>query len=212
MAQVAPCLRRHATARPAAEPRGRGVGPRRDDALARARSGRSARSSTRATSTARATRRSTAPRSRCTRRASRSTRSRSSTSSRSAASSRTWAAARRIHELAALVPATANAAHYARIVREMATLRGLDPRGRRDRAARLGAARRDDRPRRPRRADRLRSRPAAGHERLQPHRGAAEGELRADHAPVRGRRRRHRRRRPASASSTSSRRASSPGT
>src|SRR4029453_19473233 len=31
----------------------------------------------------------------------------------------------RIQELAALVPATANAAHYARIVREMATLRGL---------------------------------------------------------------------------------------
>jgi replicative DNA helicase len=31
----------------------------------------------------------------------------------------------RIHELAALVPATANAAHYARIVGEMATLRGL---------------------------------------------------------------------------------------
>jgi replicative DNA helicase len=31
----------------------------------------------------------------------------------------------RIHELAALVPATANAAHYARIVNEMATLRGL---------------------------------------------------------------------------------------
>src|ERR671910_3720527 len=31
----------------------------------------------------------------------------------------------RIHELAALVPATANAAHYARIVREVATLRGL---------------------------------------------------------------------------------------
>jgi replicative DNA helicase len=31
----------------------------------------------------------------------------------------------RIHELAALVPATANAAHYARIVREAATLRGL---------------------------------------------------------------------------------------
>jgi len=31
----------------------------------------------------------------------------------------------RIHELAALVPATANAAHYARIVRESATLRGL---------------------------------------------------------------------------------------
>jgi replicative DNA helicase len=31
----------------------------------------------------------------------------------------------RVHELAALVPATANAAHYARIVREMSTLRGL---------------------------------------------------------------------------------------
>src|SRR5579884_302788 len=31
----------------------------------------------------------------------------------------------RIHELAALVPATSNARHYARIVREMATLRGL---------------------------------------------------------------------------------------
>jgi replicative DNA helicase len=31
----------------------------------------------------------------------------------------------RIHELAALVPATGNAAHYARIIREAATLRGL---------------------------------------------------------------------------------------
>jgi replicative DNA helicase len=31
----------------------------------------------------------------------------------------------RIHELAALVPAAANAGHYARIVRDMATLRGL---------------------------------------------------------------------------------------
>jgi replicative DNA helicase len=31
----------------------------------------------------------------------------------------------RIHELAAVVPATANAGHYARIVHEMATLRGL---------------------------------------------------------------------------------------
>jgi len=31
----------------------------------------------------------------------------------------------RVHELAALVPAAANAAHYARIVHEMATLRGL---------------------------------------------------------------------------------------
>src|SRR3954453_15185667 len=31
----------------------------------------------------------------------------------------------KVHELAALVPATSNAAHYAKIVREMATLRGL---------------------------------------------------------------------------------------
>src|SRR5918999_3053033 len=31
----------------------------------------------------------------------------------------------RLAELAALAPATANAAHYARIIREMATLRGL---------------------------------------------------------------------------------------
>ena len=31
----------------------------------------------------------------------------------------------RIHELAALVPTTANASHYARIIREAATLRGL---------------------------------------------------------------------------------------
>src|SRR5689334_12778738 len=31
----------------------------------------------------------------------------------------------RVHELAALVPASGNAGHYARIVREMATLRGL---------------------------------------------------------------------------------------
>jgi replicative DNA helicase len=42
----------------------------------------------------------------------------------------------RIHELAALVPATANAGHYARIVREMATLRGLIRAG--SEVARLG--------------------------------------------------------------------------
>ena len=42
----------------------------------------------------------------------------------------------RIHELAALVPATANAAHYARIVRETATLRGLIRTG--QEVARLG--------------------------------------------------------------------------
>src|SRR5204862_730359 len=42
----------------------------------------------------------------------------------------------RLHELAALVPATANAAHYARIVHEMATLRGLIRAG--DQIAKLG--------------------------------------------------------------------------
>ena len=42
----------------------------------------------------------------------------------------------RIHELAALVPAASNAAHYGRIVREMATLRGLIRAG--NEIARLG--------------------------------------------------------------------------
>jgi replicative DNA helicase len=48
----------------------------------------------------------------------------------------------RIHELAALVPAAANAAHYARIVREMATLRGLIRAG--SEIARLGIDREAD--------------------------------------------------------------------
>ena len=49
----------------------------------------------------------------------------------------------RIHELAALVPATANAAHYARIVREMATLRGSSVRAPRSHGSdRTGPARR----------------------------------------------------------------------
>ena len=45
----------------------------------------------------------------------------------------------RVHELAALVPATANAAHYARIVSEQATLRGLVRAG--QEIARLGQER-----------------------------------------------------------------------
>jgi replicative DNA helicase len=48
----------------------------------------------------------------------------------------------RIHELAALVPAAANAGHYARIVREMATLRGLIRAG--SEIARLGMDREGD--------------------------------------------------------------------
>ena len=136
----------------------------------RRRSARSPRSSTRPTSTASRTGRSTARRSRSGRRASPSTRSRSRTSSRSGASSSRSAAAARVAELAALVPATANVEHYARIVKETATLRGAHPGGPGDRAARPGAARRDDRARRPRRADRLRPLAAAGHGRLRAHR------------------------------------------
>src|SRR5439155_21950151 len=45
----------------------------------------------------------------------------------------------RINELAALVPAASNAGHYARIVREMATLRGLARAG--QEIARLGLER-----------------------------------------------------------------------
>ena len=48
----------------------------------------------------------------------------------------------RIHELAALVPAASNAGHYARIVREMATLRGLIRAG--SEIARLGMDREGD--------------------------------------------------------------------
>ena len=66
------------------------------------------------------------------------------------------------------------------------------PRGRRDRPPRLGPTRRDRRSRRPGRADRLRPLAAAGHGRVHAHRRPAEGELRADHVALRGRRRRHR--------------------
>ncbi len=50
----------------------------------------------------------------------------------------------RVHELAALVPASANAGHYARIVREMATLRGLISAG--SEVSRLGWERPGDAP------------------------------------------------------------------
>jgi len=58
----------------------------------------------------------------------------------------------RLHELAALVPATANAGHYARIVREMATHRRRPA----DRTARLGTPGRNADARRSRRAGRVR--------------------------------------------------------
>ena len=98
----------------------------------------------------------------------------------------------RLHELAALVPATANAvALRADRARDGDAARP-HPRGRRDLAARLGPPGRGGRSRRPGRADRLRPLAAARHRRVHAHRPAAEGELRADHAAVRGGRRRHR--------------------
>ena len=98
----------------------------------------------------------------------------------------------RVAELAALVSATANVEHYARIVKETATLRGLIQAG--QEIARLGRERigRDGGARRPRRADRLRPVPAADPRRLRPHRPAAHRELRADHEALRGGRGRHR--------------------
>ena len=161
--------------------------------LSPARSGRSAKSSTRATSTARATRRSTAPRSASTPRASRSTRSRSSTSS-SERGELGGAGGRDAHPRArGARPGDRERRPLRAIVREMATLRGLIRAG--GEIARLGWERPGERrrARRPGRADRLR--PLAGPrlDRVQPHRGAAEGELRADHAALRGGRRRHRR-------------------
>ena len=47
-----------------------------------------------------------------------------------------------VHTLAEFVPAAANAAHYAGIVREQSVLRVAHPRGQRDRRARLPASRR----------------------------------------------------------------------
>ena len=78
----------------------------------------------------------------------------------------------RIHELAALVPASANAGHYARIIREAATLRGLIRAG--GEISRLGwdGTGEADRARRSRRADRLRSLAATGLRRLRAHRGS----------------------------------------
>ena len=68
-----------------------------------------------------------------------------------------------------------------------------DPGRRRHRAARLGPPGRDDGARRQGRADRLRPLAAARPRRVQPHRGAPEGELRAHHRALRVGRRRHRR-------------------
>ena len=97
----------------------------------------------------------------------------------------------RVHELAALVPASANAGHYAQIVKEAATLRGLIRVG--GEIARLGWERPGETPEpgRPRRADPLRPLPGEGHLGVQPYRDAPEGELRAHHAALRVGRGRH---------------------
>ena len=180
--------------------------PRRDDAVARPRSPPSATCSRRtgASSTARATRRSSGRRSRSTPRASRSTRSRSSTSSTSAASSRTSAARSASTSWRRSCPRARNAGHYAQIVKEAATLRGLIRVG--GEIARLGWERPGEtrRARRPGRADPLRALPGEGDLGVQPHRDAPEGELRAHHAAVRVRARTSPASPPASATSTGS--------
>ena len=115
----------------------------------------SARYSGRRTSIARVTRRPTEPLSLSGRRASRSTRSPSSTSSTSVVSSRR-SEGRRAWPSSRLVPSTSNVEHYARIVKEMSTLRGLVRAG--HEITRLGQERQvRSRPRRSSGADRLRA-------------------------------------------------------
>ena len=159
----------------------------------RARSGRSPRSSTPPTSTARATGRSTAPRSRSTAKGEPVDAITLVDELEERGELEQVGGRGRIHELAALVPATANAAHYARIVaRDGDAARARPRRRRRSRgSARSGPARRPTSSTGPSRSSST-SR-SSGSRATSPHRGAAEGELRADHAAVRGRRRRHRR-------------------
>ena len=112
----------------------------------------------------------------------------------SAASSRRSAGEPRIHELAALVPAAANAGPLrAHRPRDGDAARADPRRAARSRGSAWSAPGETHGARRPRRADHLRPLAAARLDRVQPHRGAAEGELRADHRAVRGGRRRHRR-------------------
>ena len=115
--------------RATAEPRGRGIGARRDADL-RERDRLGHRDPRRLRLLPRVPRaRSTAPRSVSGARASPSTRSRSPTSSTSAASWRRWAARRGSPSWPPSYPRASNVEHYARIVKEIATLRGLATRG-----------------------------------------------------------------------------------
>ena len=81
-----------------------------------------------------------------------------------------------------------------------------------DQPSRPGRDRRDRRPRRPGRADGLRPVAEAGHRRLLAHRGAAQGELRADHRTSTRPASTSPASRAGSATSTGSPRGSSPGT
>ena len=118
----------------------------------------------------------------------------------------------RLHELARLVPASANAGHYAEIVRETATLRGLILAG--GQIAQLGWDREGEPhgARRARRAARLRARRAPRRRRARPLQGHARRDVPADQPPLRVRRRGHRASRAASRTSTTSPPASSPRT
>ena len=131
------------------------------------------------TSTAARTRPSTARSSRCTARARTSTRSRSRTRSPTAALLDEVGGKAVVHTLAATVPAAANARHYAQIVRDTATYRGLIRAG--TDIASLGYEHIGEPPRarRPGRADRVRDRRPAHHRRLRAHRDAAQAVVRA---------------------------------
>ena len=98
----------------------------------------------------------------------------------------------RIHELAALVPAAANAGALRPDRPRDGDAPRADSHGPGDRTARLGAPGRDRRARRPGGAGGVRALAGPRHDGVRAHRPAAQGELRADHAAVRGRRRRDR--------------------
>ena len=103
-----------------------------------------------------------------------------------------------VHTLAATVPAVANARHYAQIVRDTATYRGLIRAGTEIAALGLRAHRRAAGARRPGRADRVRDRRPAHHRRLREHGDAAQAVVRPAHPARRRRPRpdRHRQRLP----------------
>ena len=153
---------------PAAESRRRGVRPRRDDALPRRDRGGQRSRSTRATSTARATADDLPGRARALREGRAGRRDHARRRARGARRARGRRRPGRASTSSRRSsPPTSNAgALRAHRARDGDAARA-DPRGQRDRPPRLRPARRDDRARRPRRADRLRPLAAARHERVQ---------------------------------------------